>query len=369
LSDFIELFGREPEFTANAPGRVNLIGEHTYYNGGYVLPVALPLLTRVELAMRPDRRVRAASTAQAGWGTPVSYDVGEERWTGTWLDYVQGVTHALEAGGRRPPGFDLLVSSQVPLGRGLSSGAALEVALLRALRMACGWTLDDLEVAKLAHRGRTGFVGNAVGMMDPIACSLGQPSHALFIQTATIEVLRIPMPTSVEVGIVDSGISRRRVDDGYSQRRQECERAASALGVASLGALSLRDLPRVAELPPPLDRRARHVVTENARVVQSVGALTADQPAIMGALIRASHESLSADFEISLPALDRLVGLANDEPLVFGARLTGGAFGGAILLLCRNGAALTAARHVVQRARPDRELRPRVLLPVDRHGN
>jgi galactokinase len=367
VSDFAQLFGREPEFTANAPGRVNLIGEHTEYNGGYVLPVALPLLTRVELAVRADRTVQAASTAEAAWRQPVSYDLRDEHPSGTWIDAVQGVTHALEADGRIVPGFDLLVSSQVPLGCGLSSSAALEVAVMRALRMACGWALDDLEVARLAHRGERDRGHRPVGMMSPMACSLGQPSHALFIQSATLEMLQIPMPTSVEVGIVDSGISRPNVEGRYAERREECERAASALGVASLSALSLRDLSRVAQLPPPLDRRARHVVTENVRVLQSVGALTADQPATIGALIRASHRSLSADFEVSLPAIDRLVGFANDEPLVFGARLTGAGFGGAILLLCRAGSALTAARHVAQRARPDGELRPRVVLPVDRH--
>jgi galactokinase len=201
--------------------------------------------------------------------------------------------------------------------------------------------------------------------MDPLACSLGQPSHALFVQTATLDTLRIPMPPSIEVAVIDTGISHRILEGGYGQRRRECEQAAGALGVATLSALSVHDLPRVAQLPAPLDRRARHVITENARVLQAVGALTADQPAVMGALVRAAHQSLSADFEVSLPAIDRLVALANDEPLVFGSRLTGGGFGGAILLLCRAGSALAAARHVVRRAAGDLELRARVLVPMD----
>jgi galactokinase len=230
VSDFAQLFGREPEFTADAPGRVNLIGEHTESNGGHGLPVALPLLTRVELAPRADRRVRAASTAEDAWRQPVTYDIGGEHPTGTWIDYVQGVTRALAADGRVAIGFDLLVSSQVPVGCGLSSSAALEVALLRALRMACGWALEDLDVARLARGGETDVVGRPVGMMAPIACSLGQPSHALFIQSATLEMLRIPMPTSVEVGIVDSGISRPNVEGSYAQRRQECERGLRSIG-------------------------------------------------------------------------------------------------------------------------------------------
>jgi galactokinase len=204
--------------------------------------------------------------------------------------------------------------------------------------------------------------------MDPMACSLGQPSHALFIATATLDTLHVPMPPSIEVAIIDSGISHRHVSGDYRRRRGECEEAATLLGVPVLSALTVADLPRVLELPPPLDRRARHVLTENARVLQAVSALTADQPVALGTLIRASHRSLSADFEVSLPAIDRLVALANDEPLVFGARLTGGGFGGAILLLCRADSALTAARHVVARTVGDDQLRARVLVPKERYG-
>jgi galactokinase len=367
VSDFATIFGRAPEFTAIAPGRVNLIGEHTDYNGGYVLPLALPLLTRVELAVRDDRLVRAATTTLPNGGTPSTYEVGREQRSGKWVDYLQGVTQALASEGCAVPGFDALVSSHVPVGSGLSSSAALEVAMLRALRMATACAIDDMAVARLAHKGETEFVGSPVGVMDPLACSLGQPSHALFIQTATLETLRIPMPASVEVAVIDTGISHRNVDGGYGQRRRECEQAATALGVPTLSALSVRDLPRVAQLAPPLDRRARHVITENARVLQAVGALTADQPAAMGALIRAAHQSLSADFEVSLPAIDRLVAIADQEPLVFGARLTGGGFGGAVLLLCRTDSALSAARHVVKRAADSDGLHPRVLLPTDRY--
>jgi galactokinase len=222
-------------------------------------------------------------------------------------------------------------------------------------------------VARLAHAGETEFVGSPVGVMDPLVCSLGRPSHALFIQSATLDTLSIPMPPSLDVAVVDTGIGHRHVDGGYRQRRRECEEAAAALGVEMLSALSLRDLPRVAQLPPPLDRRARHVITENARVLQAVSALTADQPAAMGALIQSAHRSLSEDFEVSLPAIDRLIALADDESLVFGARLTGGGFGGAILLLCRAGSALSAAQHVVQRAAEDTELQARVLVPIDRY--
>jgi galactokinase len=346
---------------------VNLIGEHSDDTGGYVLPLALPLLTRVELARRSDGAVHAASTTVAEGRTPHTYDIGRERRTGHWIDYVQGVTLALTAEGHQPSGFDLLVSSHVPIACSLSSSAALEVALLRALRIAEGWPFDDLAIARLAQRGEADLVNGAPGITAPLACSVGQPSHALFVQTATLEMLRVPMPDSVEIGIVDSGVKEGRERGHYEQRRSECEAAAAALGVASLGQLSLGDLDRVASLPAPLNRRARHVITENARVLQAVGALTADQPMAMGALIRASHHSWSADFEASLPAIDRLVAIADDEPLVLGARLTGRGHGGTVLLLCRGGAALSAARRVAVRARDDRELHPRVLLPVDRH--
>jgi len=303
----------------------------------------------------------------AEWQTPVSYDIGRERRTGQWIDCVQGVTQALAADGRRPSGFDLLVSSHVPVATGLSSSAALEIALLRALRIAEGWPLDDLAIARLAHQGEAGIREKPEAVIDPIACSVGQPSHALFIQTATLDTLRVPMPASVEIGIIDSGIDIASFAGRTRQRRAECREAASALGVSSLGQLSIRDMDRVASLPPPLNRRAKHVITENARVLQAVAALTADHPVVMGTLMRASHHSLVVDFDASLPAIDRLVSLANDEPLVLGARLTGWRSSGAVLLLCRGGAALTAARHVAGRATEDGELHPRVLLPVDRH--
>ena len=365
MSDFATIFGRPPEFTAIAPGRVNLIGEHTDYNGGYVLPVALPLLTRVELAIRTDRQVHAATTTLPGGTTPCVYHLGRERRSGEWFDHVQGVTQGLAAEGYTLSGLDVLVSSQVPVGSGLASSAALEVAMLRGLRLAAACDLDDVAVARLAHRGETEFVGSPVGIMDQMVCSLGQPSHALFIQSATLDTLRIPMPKSVEIAVIDTGISHRNVESGYGTRRHECEQAAAALGVPMLSALSVRDLSRAAQLPSPLDRRARHVITENARVLHAVSALTADQPATMGALMRAAHQSLSADFEVSLPAIDRLVAVANDEPLVFGARLTGGGFGGAVLLLCHSGSAFVAAHHITRQVAGDPELRARVLLPAD----
>jgi galactokinase len=346
---------------------VNLIGEHTDDNGGYVLPLVLPLLTRVELALRADRTVQAASTTVAEGRTPVSYDIGRERRTGHWIDCVQGVTLALAAEGHRPSGFDLLISSHVPIRCGLSSSAALEVALLRALGMAEGWQLDDLAIARFAHQGEADLMDGAAGMTASLACSLGQPSHALFVQAATLETLRVPMPASVEIGLVHAGLDDARESGYYERRRSECAAAAAALGVSSLGQLSVGDLDRIAFLPTPLNRRAQHVITENARVLQAVGALTADHPMAMGALIRASHHSSSTDFEASLPAIDRLVAMADDEPLVFGARLTGRGRGGTILLLCRGGAALSAARRVAVRAGEDRELHPRVLLPVDSH--
>jgi galactokinase len=367
LSDFARVFGRPSECMATAPGRVNLIGEPADCDGGYVLPLALPLLTRVELARRSDRTVQAASTTTAEWQEPVSYDIGRERRTGQWIDCVQGVTQALAADGRRARGFDLLVSSHVPVSSGLSSSAALEIALLRALRMAEGWQLDDLAVARLAYRGEAAFMDRPQTEVDALACSVGQPSHALFIQTATLDTLRVPMPASVELGIIDSGVDLARLAERHHERRRECSAAAAALGVPSLAELSVRDLDRVASLPPPLNRRARHVVTENARVLQAVAALTADHPVAMGALIRASHHSLVVDFEASLPAIDRLVALAHDEPLVLGARLAAWGSSGAVLLLCHSGATLTAARRVRSRAAEDGDLHPRVVVPPDRH--
>jgi len=320
-----------PTSRAEAPARVNLIGEHTDYCAGLVLPLPLHLRTRVALWRRPDRRV-LAHTALGG-GEEGSYVLGEETPGRGWLDYVQGLTATLQRRGIDVGGFALDVTSDIPAGGGLASSAALGVAVLRALQEAYQLPLDGLQLARLAQASETDFVGAPVGLMDPLAASLGTPGRALFIDTRSLAMEDLDLPAGVEVGVLHSGISHRNAGGTYAARRREADAAARALGVPALRDVEEADLARIATLPPPLDRRARHVVTENARVRAFVAALRAGEVAPLGPLLDASHRSLRDDYEVSHPDVDVLVALAQAEPDVLGARITGGGCGGAVLFL------------------------------------
>ena len=358
MSTFRDLFGDDPAVTGDAPGRANLIGEHTDYSGGYVLPVTLPQRTRVELRPRKSDVARIHSVQLE---KTESYRVGTETPRHDWLDYVQGLT-AL-AGPRAVGGFDVRVDSDVPLGSGLSSSAALEVAMLRALRKAFGWELDDLQLALLAQRAEVEFVGAPVGVMDPMASSLGTDGSALFIDTRSLQTAAVPLPPGLAIAVVHSGIAHGHAGGEYRVRRRECEEATRALGVGSLRELGLPDLPRIEALPAPLGLRARHVVTENARVLEAVEALRAGELERLGALLGASHRSLRDDYQVSVPDLDRLVALAAEAPGVFGARLTGGGFGGAIVVAARPNGLRSAMAQVATRYRTETGRTATVLVP------
>jgi galactokinase len=360
---FAALYGRPPTACADAPGRVNLIGEHTDYNGGLVLPTIIPQRTRAAIAPRSDRTVRA-TTADLGDGTPAEYRLGAERPGRGWLDYIQGLTQVLAGAGQQPGGFDLRVESDVPVGAGLSSSAALEVAVLRALRSAHALSFDDVELARLAQRAEADFVGARVGMMDQMAASLARAGSALLLDTRSLAYRHVPLPPSLELVVIDSGVAHGHAAGEYNTRRGECEAAAVALGVPFLCALPATDLPRLAGLPPRLARRARHVVTEHARVEAAVGALEAGDMASLGRLLLASHASLRDDFEVSTPELDTLVGLARNEPQVHGARLTGGGFGGAIVILAAAGTGAAIGERIRRRYGERTGREARILVPA-----
>lgn len=359
---FRELFGREPEVTAHAPGRVNLIGEHTDYNGGFVLPTAIPQLTRVELAVRDDGTVRAWS-AQLPEESIQTYSLGSEARGRGWLDYVQGVTQAAAGAGASLRGFDLRVTSDVPLGSGLSSSAALEVSLLRALREAFSLTIDDVAIALLGQRAENDLVGAPVGVMDQMASSLAGEGIALFLDTRSLEVRRVPMPKEADLVVINSGVAHNHAAGDYRTRRAECERAAALLGVAQLRDVPIGDLDRVDALPDPLNRRARHVVTEDDRVLAAVEAMNTGDVRRLGELFYASHRSMRDDYEVSVPEIDLLVELAKEDADVFGARLTGGGFGGSVVILARHGTGAAVASRIVRLYAPRAGRAATVLVP------
>lgn len=341
---FRSLFGSDPAFLAEAPGRVNLMGEHTDYNGGFVLPSAIPQRTRVELRPRADSTVQVASAGIAG--KPLRYVLGSEQPVHAWTDYVQGTTALLSRDNQRIGGFDAWIHSNVPVGSGLSSSAALLIALLRAVRAAFDLRLDDIQAALLAQRVENEFVGARVGVMDPLAASLADERSALFLDTRSLQHERVPLPPQAALVVLSSGISHRHSAGNYNTRRAECEAACRLLGVGQLRDLAPADLPRISTLPAPLAQRARHVVTEDARVLETVAAFRAGDVVRAGELFNASHASQRDDYAASIPEIDCLVDLALADPEVYGARLTGGGFGGSVVLLTHEGKDRAVARRL-----------------------
>jgi galactokinase len=344
MPSFREIFGDDPEIQESAPGRVNLIGEHTDYHHGFVLPTPIPQRTVVELTRRADRQVVAWTTISPD--EVVEYELGNEARRDGWIDYVQGLTWALrDVSGLH--GFDVRIDSAIPPGGGLASSAALEVAVLRAIRSGFSLPFDDLELARVAHRAETDFVGAPVGLMDQLVCSVGRAEEAVFIDTGTVAFERVAIPRDMELIVLDSGIRHQHAGGEYATRRRESFEAAERLGVAYLSDLSADDLPRIDALPSPLDKRARHVVTENARVRSAVRALEAGMSSALGVLLNASHRSLRDDYEVSTPEIDALVDIAQRDSRIYGARLTGGGFGGCIVALADAGAGAGASARIL----------------------
>ncbi len=341
VPDFRGIFGAEPEALASAPGRVNLLGEHTDYNDGFVLPIAIPQQTRVGLRRNGGSRFRLHA---ADLGETVEFTLDAPP-AAQFARYVFGCLRELQEDFKSaaPPALDILVASQVPMGVGLSSSAALEVAVLRALRQLLALPLDDVHIARLGQRAEMLHAGVRCGILDQMAASLADTRRALLLDTRSLARRFVPLPAGAEVMVLDSGIARSLAASGYNQRRAECEEAARQLGVASLR--DVTDPQAWQALPPPLDRRVRHVLTENERVQQAVHCNGASA---FGALMNASHASLRDDYEVSVPALDQLVELLQRHPAVFGARLTGAGFGGACVALCQAGAIDAVAAGVLQ---------------------
>ena len=354
------------EVRAEAPGRVNLIGEHTDYHDGFVMPCAVPQRTRVLLRTRSDRRVVVRSE-QVKTG-PVEFELGRERTQSAWGDYIQGLTFVLANEGFTFGGFELWIDSDVPVGSGLSSSAALEIGTLRALRGAFDLGIDDVRMARLAQRAEVEFVGAPVGIMDQMACTFAGEREALFLDTRSLAYQRIRLPLTLELVVIDSGVAHQHAGGDYVLRRRESEEAARQLGVYRLRDADPDALPRLERLPPLLARRARHVITENARVLAARDALLAGDLSGFGRLLDASHASLRDEYEVSVDAVDVLVEIAQAHPRVYGARMTGGGFGGAVVIAVAAGAAQDVAERVSGDYARRTGLRPAVLVPEDRQG-
>ena len=351
---FAEAYARPPRLFC-APGRVNLIGEHTDYNDGFVLPMALERETCVAAAPRADRLVRVRAL-DLGEQAEFALDEPGARRRGTWLDYVEGVAQALMRRGVAVGGADLAIMSDVPVGAGLSSSAALEVATGLALASLAGGAIDRVQLALAGQEAEHTYVGANVGIMDQLIAALGRAGHALLIDCRALTTTLLPVDTArTLVVICDTRVKHDLAASEYNERRAECEQGVELLRAALPGIRALRDV-SVAEferheqlLPEPVRRRCRHVVTENARTLAAAEALKADRFAEMGRLMYASHESLRRDYEVSCRELDTLVEIAAALPgVTLGARMTGGGFGGCTVNLVRRDA-LTEFEETVTR--------------------
>ena len=329
------------EGTYRAPGRVNLIGDHTDYNGGFVLPMAIQLECVVVARSREHGRVHVTSR-EAADAVDVAADGSNEprEVAPTWGRYVAGVVRTLAARGRAPIGIEAAVHSTVPVGSGLSSSAALEVSLALALAEAGGLALSPLEFASACQEAEHIATGVPCGIMDQLTSVAGRSGHALLIDCRSNEIEPVPLPEEVGIVVVDSGVQRSLDATAYAERREACEATAKRLGVASL-----RDATAAQVADEP---RARHVVSENVRVLAAAAALRAGDLPALGRQISRSHESLRDDFEVSTPELDALTGIL-ERAGAFGARLTGAGFGGCVVAVTTAAEAERIAGEAVDR--------------------
>ncbi|AOT03795.1 galactokinase [Arthrobacter sp. U41] len=333
---FESVFGSAPEGVWQAPGRVNLIGEHTDYNEGFVLPFAIDRTARVAVRLRPDAEIRLLSTfGNQGLTTADARSLGRGTAKG-WTKYPLGVLWALQQGGLPARGLDLLLDSDVPRGAGLSSSHAIECAVISAFNELTGAGLGVQEMVLATQRAENDFVGAPTGIMDQSASLRGQAGHALFLDCRDQSIRLVPFDAEgagLVMLVIDTKVSHSHAGGGYASRRASCELSAEVLGVKALRDVGLEDLDEASGLLDPVTfRRVRHVVTENERVLQAVGLLESSGPAAIGPLLDASHASMRDDFEISCPELDLAVASARSSGAV-GARMTGGGFGGSAIAL------------------------------------
>lgn len=335
---FTELFGRAPQGVWSAPGRVNLIGEHTDYNDGFVFPFAIDRRTVGALALREDRVVRIASSFADRVVQTSLAELGPGAERG-WQNYPLGVAWALGQLGAdldAVPGFDLYLDSSVPVGAGLSSSAAIESATAVALNDVWRLDLDRKALVRAGHIAENEVVGAPTGILDQSASLLGRADSGIFIDCRSFETDVIPLgfdEAGLEVLVMDTKVEHEHAAGGYAARRASCEAGARALGVESLRDVTIADLPRARDiLDGETFRRVRHVVTENQRVLDTVRTLREQGPRAIGDLMDASHRSLRDDFEVSVPQLDLAVEISQNYGAI-GARMTGGGFGGSAIAL------------------------------------
>jgi galactokinase len=361
-SAFRSRFGSEPAFVVRAPGRVNLIGEHTDYNDGFVFPMAIDRAAWIALRPRPDGRVVATSL---DFDETREFDLAKlvKKESDGWVEYLKGTAWALQGAGHSLKGFDAVVAGDVPLGAGLSSSASIEMATARAFAAASGLRWEPAPMALLGQKAENKWVGVNCGIMDQLISAAGVEGKALLIDCRSLETQAVPLPLGTVVVVLDTATRRGLVDSAYNERRAQCEAAARLFGVKALrDVTSARLAARAAELDPVTLRRARHVVTEDERTLAAAEAMRANDAARLGKLMNESHESLRHDFEVTNDGLNVMVDEARRAPGCFGARMTGAGFGGCAVALVAAEKSDAFVRQVESGYRSATSLEPKVYV-------
>ncbi|MBN2474227.1 MAG: galactokinase [Pirellulales bacterium] len=329
---FAARFGGSPKWIVRSPGRVNLIGEHTDYNDGFVLPLAIDRAIWMALRPRDDRRV---SVYSIDYDQPGEFSLDSlTKEDGGWIEYLKGTAWSLQEAGHPLHGFEGVLVGDVPLGAGLSSSAALEMATARAFAVVAGLPWDPIAMAKLGQRAENQWIGVNCGIMDQLISAAGQADHALLIDCRSLQTETVPFPPGVAVVVLDTSTRRGLVDSEYNQRRAQCESAAEFFKVSALRDVSLELFQALAhDLDEITQRRALHVITENDRTLQAVEAMRRGDVAALGVLMDKSHVSLRDDYEVSSDALNAMVEVAAAHEACYGARMTGAGFGGCAVAL------------------------------------
>jgi len=376
VQEFRRQFDARPTFVVRAPGRVNLIGEHTDYNDGFVLPMAIDRAVWIALRPRDDRRVVAHSL---DFDRPVDFSLESVKRGGAgWGEYLKGMAWALQEAGYTLRGWEGVVAGDVPIGAGLSSSAALEVVTARAFAAVSHLPWDPAEMATLAQRAENEWVGMKCGIMDQMISAAGRAGHALLIDCRSLETQAVPLPPGTTVVVLDTATRRGLVDSAYNERRAQCEAAARYFDVPALRDVSEAEfLAQADQLDDVTRRRARHVVTENARTLRAVDAMRRGKTNAVGhhmgavevgRLMNASHASLRDDFEVSSDELNAMATCAQRQEVCYGARMTGGGFGGCAVALVRADASRALADAVAACYREATNIAPNIYVCAATNG-
>jgi len=366
ISRFEQLFGEPPMFVVRAPGRVNLIGEHTDYNDGFVLPMAINRAAWIALRPRRDSLVRIHAL---NFDDVAEFDLDSMQHKDEgWCEYVKGVAHILSEEWNLA-GWEGVLAGDVPIGAGLSSSAAVELAVARAFAAIGGFPWDAARMARVGQRAENEWVGVNCGIMDQMISAAGRRDHALLIDCRSLETQAVPLPADTVVVVLDTATRRGLVDSAYNERRAQCEAAAAFFGVPALRDVDMDSFESgSARLDPIARRRARHVISENERTQAAAAAMRRGDAAELGRLMNTSHVSMRDDFEISREEMDVMVALAQSEPACYGARMTGGGFGGAAVALVRAADVEAFAAAVSDAYRRATGLEPQIYITTATDG-